>query len=220
MAKLKSKGIWGKVKTGSAIIRVQNIFSVVLKTSHPLRPVIGQDAASLGPEAPGVKVRMPFQRPQLLDADLAHGPVHEQGVDKPAVAVDAEGPHPVTTYRGPGSGLIFKGRWGVCRIGEACPEGAIQHHGHIADALVIDVLPTLFIRVRTPGYAICGAVAVEAVAAGAVGMVGTVPGLELTTSAVRTVPLCGERAENLMVEAVDIVGKLLRPAAFPFVSVS
>ena len=163
---------------------------------------------------------MPFQRPQLLDADLAHGPVHEHGVDEPVVAVDAEGPHPVTTYRGPGGGLIFKGRWGVCRIGEACPEGAIQHHGHIADALLIDVLPTFFISVRTPGCAVCGAVAVEAVAAGTVGMVGTVPGLELTTSAVRTGPPRGDRAENLMVEAVDIVGKLLRPAAFPIVSVS
>ena len=110
IAKLKPKSIRDRVETRSAILRAQNHFSVVFEPSHPLRPVIGQDVARFGPGTPSIEVRMPFQRPQLLDADLAHGPVHEHGIDDPAVTVDTEGPHPVTAYRGPGGGLIFKGR--------------------------------------------------------------------------------------------------------------
>ncbi len=41
----------------------ENLFSLVLKLSHPLRPVCGYGAAGFGPMAACVKVPMPFQCP-------------------------------------------------------------------------------------------------------------------------------------------------------------
>jgi hypothetical protein len=51
--------------------------SVILEASHPRGPLLRLDAAGLGPGAARIELLVPFEGPELLEPDLADGPIHE-----------------------------------------------------------------------------------------------------------------------------------------------
>ena len=63
---------------------------MILELPHPFGPVLGPGPASGGPWAVVVEFLMPLDRPDLLDANLAHGPIEKQHVDPALVPVDGD----------------------------------------------------------------------------------------------------------------------------------
>ena len=77
-------------------MQVKVNFSVVLEPSHPLRPVGRLDSTGCGPRTVYVEVSMPFERPQLLKADLPDREVQENTVYIAIVSVHTETLHLIT----------------------------------------------------------------------------------------------------------------------------
>ena len=108
-------------------------------------------------------------------------------------------------------------------MGSPGPQGAVQHDRGFGATLQIDARPS---RLDTHGLtqtlaAIVGwGVGVEAIAARAIGMVGAVPGQERAAGPGGTDLARGHRTELLEVEVVEVIGKLLGPAAIPGIPVA
>ena len=64
--------------------------SVILKPSHPRRPVFGLHTSGDGPGAGRVKFRVPLERPILLYAHLPHRPVQKEHVNAATVTIQAD----------------------------------------------------------------------------------------------------------------------------------
>ena len=64
--------------------------SIILTSSHPLRPVLWSDAAGVRPGPGAIELRVPVQRPQFLETNLPHGPIKKKTVDMSIVAIHAE----------------------------------------------------------------------------------------------------------------------------------
>jgi len=62
-------------------------YLVVLKLSHPLRPVFGLHASGSRPGIRHVPLEMPLERPKLFDPDFSNRPIQEQAVYIPVVPV-------------------------------------------------------------------------------------------------------------------------------------
>ena len=196
---------------------------LILEPSHPRRPVDAVDAAGAGPGTVRVETGVPFEGPKLLDTYLTDRPVHEEAVDEAPVTRDAEGPDAVAADRRVRGGLRL-GLWGIVGgHGVPGPQGAVQHDRGVGAALQIDARPPrLDTRRLTQALAavIGRGIGVEAIAARAVGMVGAVPGQERAAGPGGTGLARGHRTVLLEVEVVEVIGKLLGPAAVPGIPVA
>ncbi len=120
------------------------LFSVVLKPSHPYRPVLGLDTAGFGPMACRVEMSMPFKLPQLFESELSYGPVGEQSVDKPIVPIKTEPLHLVVVDGLHHLAVILRRVVGVVR--PSIVPSAIQEHRNVPCPFGIDRAPVLFRR--------------------------------------------------------------------------
>jgi len=110
---------------------------VIFESAHPLGPVVGVGAAGSCPGPADVETPVPPQRPQLFHADLACGPVAEDGVLESAVAVDT-GPLHLLRVDGAGNGGGAIGR----DVGVAWPGVDPPHAGEHGDVVgPLDVRP-------------------------------------------------------------------------------
>lgn len=170
-----------------------------------------------------VKTGVPFEGPQFLDTHLTYRPVHEEAVDEASVTRDAEGPDAVAANRWGRGGLCLALRGVVGRHRVPGPQGAVQHDRGFGATLHIDARPPRLNTQRlTQALAtIVGwGVGVEAIAARAIGMVGAVPGQERAAGPCGTGLAHSHRTELFEVEVVEIIGKLLGPAAVPGIPVT
>ncbi len=62
---------------------------IVLKSSHPLRPVGRLSAAGCRPDTLNIKVAVPIERPKLLQTYLPHIKIQKNGIYGAFVPVDA-----------------------------------------------------------------------------------------------------------------------------------
>lgn len=68
--------------------------SVILKASHPFRPVFGVDAAGLGPDVGRAELAMPPECPQFLKPDLPdRTAIQKKAVYIAVMPVDADQTH-------------------------------------------------------------------------------------------------------------------------------
>jgi len=67
---------------------------VILKPSHPRRPVLRLDSAGHGPGTGRIKLPTPLQRPQLFKAHLPDRPIKKDSIDMTVVPVQTKRTHP------------------------------------------------------------------------------------------------------------------------------
>jgi hypothetical protein len=67
-----------------------NLFSVVLKVSHPFGPVFRLYTAGPGPGACCLERTMPLKCPHLLNSHLSDRPIHKKVICIPLMSVEAE----------------------------------------------------------------------------------------------------------------------------------
>ena len=128
--KIDAAGFAGLAMTASIEHRL-----IILEFAQPVGPVVGGAAAGPGPGAGDVEALVPLQRPELLQADLACGPVAKDRVLESAVAIDADPLH-LLGVDGAGNGSRSAGR----RVGMAGPGIDPPHAGEHGDVVgLLDV---------------------------------------------------------------------------------
>ncbi len=129
--------------------------SVIPEAAHPLRPGFGAGAAGFCPGPRRVKLPMPLERPQLLDAYFSEREVEESNIDRSLVAGKAK-----TLYFRPARtpigyiGHIFRRRVGRQRLAVNCAAAGEQRYPRCEALANVDRSPEPVDRLSSGGIKI------------------------------------------------------------------
>ena len=121
---------------------------VILKTSHPLWPVVGLAAPSFSPGAGDVETLIPLEGPELLESNFACRPITEDSVLESAVPVYTDALHLLDVHSAGDGGGAFSGRIGVTRPCIDPPHAC--KHGDIVGAPYVGCAPVVRGRAASP----------------------------------------------------------------------